>query len=236
VVVFSSAAKNWLVNVEGIDASHITVINQGFDFSTLNPSFGAIENAKHDLGFKEDDINIVCVARYSKVKGQDYLVKAFSDLSRLLPNISLTFIGPGDAGWLIDQVDRLGLSDSVRILPERADIPACIAAADFVVHPSLADSFSQLLIEAQAVGGVLIATDIAAAQEQIADGITGLIVPPHDSIAIVNALISLIGDPNRALTIRQQAAIHVRNKFTLERMYEESVTCLELFSKEARSV
>ena len=230
VVVFSVAAKKWLVEIEKILDSHITVINQGFDFSRLTPSLQEIESAKNDLGFSDGQVDIICVARYSKVKGQNYLVEAFCDIQNLVPNITLTFIGPGNSRWITDQVNSLGISEAVKILPERDDITACIAAADFVVHPSLADSFSQLIIEAQAVGGVLIATDIAAAREQIVDGVTGLIVPPRDSQAITEAVLRLIADPNKARAMREQAAQHVREKFTLVRMYEESISCLELFS------
>ena len=45
VVVCSKAAKKWLVEIEGISDSHVTVINQGFDFSYLQPSAEAIATA-----------------------------------------------------------------------------------------------------------------------------------------------------------------------------------------------
>ena len=143
VVVCSEAAKKWLIEIESVKKSHITVINQGFDFSFLNPSSEAIEKAKKDLGFSEHKLNIICVSRYSKAKGQDYLLSALSELAKVIPNISLTFMGPGDSDWLIDLVGELNLNQYVKVLPSRNDVSACIAAADMIIHPSLSDSFSQ---------------------------------------------------------------------------------------------
>jgi glycosyltransferase involved in cell wall biosynthesis len=226
IVVCSEAAKKWLVEIEGQKESQITVINQGFDFSFLKPSHEAIEKTKSDLQFSGDKLNIVCVARYSKAKGQNYLLLALNELVKTIPNISLTLMGPGDGEWLVKLVGELGLEQHVRILPARDDVPACIAAADMIIHPSLADSFSQLLIEAQAVGGLLIASDIAAAREQIIDGVTGVIVPPRDSMAIAEAVRFLISNPELAKSMRQNSGGHVREKFTWQRMVREEIDCL----------
>jgi glycosyltransferase involved in cell wall biosynthesis len=231
VVVFSSAAKKWLIEIEGVKASQISVINQGFDFSSLNPSPEVIERTKVELNFSEDSLDIICVSRYSKAKGQDYLIYAISELVKTIPNISLTLMGPGDGGWLIKLVEDLDLGKHVKVLSERKDIPACIAAADMIIHPSLADSFSQLVIEAQAVGGLLIASDIAAVREQIVDGVTGLIVPPRNSTAIVEAVLFLVNNPELALSMRESGPLHVRNKFSSQRMFEEEIFCLQLFAK-----
>lgn len=226
VVVCSAAAKKWLIDVEGVKENHITVINQGFDFDYLSPTSEAIQKAKADLNFSEDKLNIICVARYSRAKGQNYLILALNDLVKSIPKISLTLMGPGDSGWLVELVSELGLQQYVRILPARGDVPACIAASDMVIHPSLADSFSQLVIEAQAVGGLLVSSDIAAAREQIIDGVTGIIVPPRDSEAILKAVQFLVNNPKEALSMRRNGPSHVREKFTWQRMVAEEISCL----------
>ena len=229
VVVCSAAAKKWLIEIEGIKETHVTVINQGFDFSFLSPTPGSIAKAKIDLNFSEDKLDIICVARYSKVKGQNYLLLALKDLIKTTPNISLTFMGPGDSSWLAELVEELGLRQYVRILPSRDDVPACIAAADMIIHPSLADSFSQLVIEAQGVGGLLIASEIAAAREQIIDGVTGVIVPPRNSSAIVEAVRLLINNPELAMSMRVNGPTHARESFTWQRMVNEEIECLNKY-------
>jgi glycosyltransferase involved in cell wall biosynthesis len=138
-------------------------------------------------------------------------------------------MGPGDSEWLIELVKELGLGQYVRILPSRNDIPACIAAADMIIHPSLADSFSQLVIEAQAVGGLLVASDIAAVREQVLDGVTGLIVPPRDPKAIADAVRLLLDNPESAMSMKAKAPLHVRGSFTWQRMVNEEIDCLKKY-------
>jgi glycosyltransferase involved in cell wall biosynthesis len=229
IVVCSHAAKKWLVEVEGQEVSQITVINQGFDFDSLKPTPESVAKCKLDLGFSKSKLNIICVARYSKSKGQNYLIMAIYELVKTIPNITLTLMGPGDSAWLLKLVSELGLEHNVRILPARTDVTACIAAADLIIHPSLADSFSQLLIEAQAAGGLLIASDIAAAREQVIDGVTGTVVPPRDSNAIVEAVQYLIRNPELAESMRRSGPEHVREKFTWQRMVREEIECLSMF-------
>jgi len=231
IVVCSQAAKDWLVGVEGVRPFKISVINQGFDFDYLSPGSTEIMRSYGDLGFTEKSINVVCAARYSKAKGQNYLLEAIKNLKGTVPNILVTFMGPGDSSWLRKLSKELRLESSVRILPSRKDVPACLAAADIVIHPSLADSFSQLVIEAQAVGAVLVASDIAAVREQVIDGVTGIIIPPRDSRAIENAVIILVGNPELAQKLRREGPLHVRQRFTWQRMIKEEMDCLSKYHK-----
>lgn len=227
VVVFSEAAKAWMRDVELIDEEKITVINQGFDFSKLDPKSEEMEKTRMSLGFSPINFNIICIARYSKTKGQEYLVEAVGELVGKFENITLTFIGSGDSDWLIEYIESRGLSEQIRCLPSRDDIAASIAASDLVVHPSLVDSFSQLIIEVQGVGTALIATDIAAAREQIEDGLTGIIVPPKDSTSIANAIERLYLNPELRKKLGIAAKEHVRRRFTLDRMYMEQMACYQ---------
>lgn len=229
VVVCSRATKNWLTNVEGIDFEHVTVINQGFNYSFLEPSSIAVRRAYKELGFSKNNLNIICVARYSKAKGQEYLLLALKELIREVPTISMTFMGAGESKWLADLVDELKLGKHVTILPARDDVPACIAASDMVIHPSLADSFSQLIIEVQAIGGLLIATDIAAAREQIVDGITGIVIEPRSPAAIVEAVSLIVSNPELAASMRKNGPLHVRREFPWQRMVKEEIECLSRF-------
>ena len=142
-----------------------------------------------------------------------------------IPEIRLVFVGPGESEWLAAVVHELGLKDYIRLAGFNSDIPACLAAADLVVHPSLVDAFSQLLIEAQGVGVSLIATDIAAAREQIIDGVTGIIVKERNSSELAAAIIRLYLDRGLMAQLGSNAAKSVRERFSVERMIKESQDC-----------
>jgi glycosyltransferase involved in cell wall biosynthesis len=98
-------------------------------------------------------------------------------------------------------------------------------AADVVVHPSLSEAFSQVLIEAMAVGTPLVSTDVGGAREAIADGETGLLVPPADVGAIVRAVSRLYRDPGLGRRLAAAAGESVRRRFTVEHMVRRQVEC-----------
>lgn len=225
VIVFSQAAKMWLIEREGISAKKITVINQGFDFAKLDPLPREVLDARIDLGFTPHTFNLVCIARYSKTKGQFYLVKAIAELIETIPEIRLVFIGPGNSDWLASIVSELNLTEFIRLEGFRSNIPAYIAAADLVVHPSLVDAFSQLLIEAQGVGAPLIATDIAAAREQIEDGVTGIIVQERSSSELALAILRLHNNRELMKELGVNGAKSVKERFTVSRMLKETEEC-----------
>ena len=227
VIVRSAAAKNWLVTHEKANPEKIYIVNQGFDFRLLAPANMQIEDAKKELGFEDTNLNLLCVARYSVTKGQEYLVRAFASLVSHYPDLRLTFVGPGDSYWLSELIRELNLETFIKIFSSREDIPACLAAADLVVHPSLVDSFSQLLIEAQAVGTAVIATDIAAAGEQITDGISGIIVPPRDQYAMALAIEKLYLNQGLREKMGTEGAKRVRRKYQVRKMVEMDLKILK---------
>jgi glycosyltransferase involved in cell wall biosynthesis len=227
VIVRSLAAKNWLVDVEKANIRKIFVVNQGFDFDLLKPTKQEIQLCKTELGIAGSNFNILCVARYSRTKGQEYLVEAVSMLLSELPNLRLIFIGPGDSAWLKELIVLRKIDHITKILSTRQDIPACLASADIVVHPSLVDSFSQLLIEAQAVGSVVIATDIAAAREQVDDGESGIIVNPKNPHEIAQAISRLYLDSSLRERMGINGSARVQQKYQVETMVDQDLHVLK---------
>jgi glycosyltransferase involved in cell wall biosynthesis len=228
IVVCSQAAKKWMCEVEKCKESKITVINQGFFFDDTEYLKLDTEQIKFDLGFTAESINLICICRYTPGKGHGLLIEAFKEVSSQFPNIKLAFIGHGDPTFLKDIVFKEGLENRMRIFEERADIFGCIAAADIVVHPSLVDSFSQLVIEAQFIGRPIVAFDIAAAKEQILEGRTGFVVTARDTHAMAEKILLLSLNSELRLQLGINGKTHVQTKFTHQRMMKEVSELFEI--------
>jgi glycosyltransferase involved in cell wall biosynthesis len=228
IVVCSQAAKKWMVKVEKCKESKITVINQGFFFPEINSStFGPV-HLKKQLGFLEQSFNLICVSRFTPGKGHELLLDSFEVIAGEIENVKLVFIGHGDPGWLQSIVKQRKLDTSVKVLSERDDIFECILAADVVMHPSLVDSFSQLVVEAQYLGRPIVAFDIAAAREQIIDGETGFIVAPRDYIAMAEKVILLYREKSLCSKMGERAQFHVQRAFPHERMIKETINLFSI--------
>ena len=228
IVVCSQAAKKWMVQVEKCKESKITVINQGFFFPEITVSNLEISNIRPMLGFTEESFNLICVCRYTPGKGHELLLDAYEEVCTQIDDVNLVFIGHGNPDWLLTVVKKRGLEKHVKVLGQRDDIFTCILAADIVVHPSLVDSFSQLVIEAQYLGRAIVAFDIAAAREQILDGYSGFIVEPKDTRMMAKKIKELHDDPSLLNRMGKHGSQNVKNNFTHERMMSETIA---LFSQ-----
>ena len=227
VVVCSEAAKLWMCQVEKCKETKITVINQGFIFDETPYSESELDNIKLDLGFSPESFNLICICRYTAGKGHKLLLEAFSQVSSKIENVKLAFVGHGDPSWLKDIVHEQALDNQVKVLGQRADIFGCIAAADAVIHPSLVDSFSQLVIEAQFIGRPIIAFDIAAAKEQILEGKTGFVVKPRNTQEMAERILLLYRNHELRKSLGENGTAHVKSTFTHERMIKETILLLE---------
>jgi glycosyltransferase involved in cell wall biosynthesis len=86
-------------------------------------------------------------------------------------------------------VERRGLTDVVHIVGECNDMPAAYMVTDVVVSASTdPEAFGRVIIEGQAMGRPVVATNNGAARENVLDGRTGTLVPPDNPAALASAI------------------------------------------------
>ena len=103
----------------------------------------------------------------------------------------------------------------------RRDVAQLMTAMDVVVLSSVAfDALPTVCIEALALGRPLVATRVGGVPEIIRDGETGRIVPPHDPVAMADAVAALLAatDPER---MAQAARADIRRRFSPERFGDD---------------
>ena len=76
----------------------------------------------------------------------------------------------------------------------RDDVPAVTAALDVAVLPSYREAQGLSILEAMALSRPVVASDVGGIPEMIEDGVTGLLVPPHDPDALAAAIVRLLTD------------------------------------------
>ena len=97
-----------------------------------------------------------------------------------------------------------GLAGLFRIVEECRDMPAAYMLADVVVSASSdPEGFGRVIVEAQAMGRPVVATDHGGARETIVPGVTGWLVPPRDPAALAAAI-------GEALSLGAEERQHLR--------------------------
>ena len=181
---------------------------------------------RREVGSKgREGLLVGVVGRLVRDKGGSYFLKAAAQIAVELPHVRFLFAGRGsEEEALRREAASLGLSDRVRFLGFREDIPEITAALDLSVLPSVdCDASSAVLKEAMALGKPVVATDIGGAREIVEHGKTGLIVPAGDSDALAQAMkrILLLEDRGRAMGAAGQ--LRVKSLFSIRRMAEDTV-------------
>jgi glycosyltransferase involved in cell wall biosynthesis len=161
----------------------------------------AVPVARESLDTPPDVPLALALGRLHANKGFDILLAALAQAQRL----HLWLAGDGELlSALRRQAAALGVAARVRFLGWRDDIPALLAAADFLVCPSRHEPLGNVVIEAWAAGLPVVATASEGPGALIVDGESGLLVPVDDADALARAMIRLADD--RDLRTRLAAA------------------------------
>jgi glycosyltransferase involved in cell wall biosynthesis len=205
----------------------VVVVNNGFPLEEFDIDAPVIrQHERGRLGLSNDVVIIGVVGRIKFVrKGQEILVAA----AKLLKDRGMPFrvlivggVAPGNEDHrtrLESLIGELGLADDVLFAGEVADPRPSYAAMDIVVLPSAQpEPFGGVVIEAMAMRRPVVATAIGGSLEQVADGVTGYLVPPADPMALADRLAVLIADPARRLRFGAAGRQRVEDRFTVDRM------------------
>lgn len=173
----------------GTDPRHIRIIPRGVDTAIFDPdvvSPGRIARLATSWRLPDGVTTVLLPGRLREWKGQSVLLDAIARMTR--KDVCCVLVGGGDAritSRLIRQAERLGISDRIRLVGNSDDMPAVLMLADVVIHASTApEAFGRVVIEAQAMGRLVIASDLGGPVETVEDGVTGWRVPPGDADAL----------------------------------------------------
>jgi glycosyltransferase involved in cell wall biosynthesis len=114
-------------------------------------------------------------------------------------------------------------SAHVRFVPfeqDIAEVAGYYQAADIYLHPARVDTFPSTVLESLACGTPVIATAVGGIPEQIEDARTGFLVQGGDAEGMAIRIIQLLCDDDLRRTMRQEAALHARQRFGLDRQIE----------------
>ncbi len=142
---------------------------------------------------------LLSVGRVSREKRLDVLLGAFAELRGHCPGARLAIVGDGPARHELEA----GAPAGVTFLGElHGDgLAQVYASCDVFCFPSTTDTFGQVILEASASGLPIVAAAAGGAPELVADGVSGLLVPPGDVSALAAALRALLDDPERRASL-----------------------------------
>jgi alpha-maltose-1-phosphate synthase len=196
IFAMSEYVRRSLRDDYGVDPARVHVVGAGPNVSP-EPS---------DLGLARDPV-ILFVGKTFGPKGGPELLEAFARVRRAHPAARLAIVASSAPAALPPGATFHGL------LGKEA-LARLYATASIFALPTRREAFGLSFVEAMAFGLPAIGSRIEAIPEIIADGETGLLVPPGDPTALAEAISALLGDPARARRMGAAGRARVAGRFS----------------------
>lgn len=209
----------------------LRVIHRGVDMEYFNPS----NIAEHRLVQLVTKLNIpvdrpivLLPGRITRWKGQHILLKAISTLPR--GSVFCLIVG-SDHGHtkyrkeLNNMIAEYNLAQDAAIINNVMDMPALYLLADIVVSASIEpEAFGRVVTEAQAMGRLLIASDLGGARETVIPGVTGNLVTAGNHEELAETIKQLLTMSQQERNSRAEAARnHIDKFFSIEQMCKKTI-------------
>jgi glycosyltransferase involved in cell wall biosynthesis len=201
------------------------VIDNPFDIDDQLDRMQARQHLLEEYALPHDTYIVTFVGNFIKRKRPEFFVACAAELRRRLDaNLFFPMLGdprPDLRQEVEEAIQRAGIQDICKILGARFPIEPWLAGSDVLLAPARAEPFGRTLIEAMLVGTPVVASNDGGHAEIIGSPSLGLLVPPDDKNAFVEAVASLLRDSERAKQIAASAFEYARQRFSISRHASE---------------
>lgn len=234
VIAISHFIADHILANYAVDPQKIRIIHRGVDLNLFTPDLFSHQRMGaliREWRLPMDLPIILFPGRITRWKGQDVFLRALA----ALPHRNFFAVILGDdkkKGPFRAELDRLivslGLEGHVRFAAHTQHITEAYMLARVVVATSIEpEAFGRVVLEAQAMGKPVIATNQGGPQETVVHGVTGLLVPPGDVDALKDAIEHTMGLDEEMQQYIAGEAIRQARKFSLDKMCDKTLAVYE---------
>lgn len=241
-VICVSGGQAAKVRKAGVAEDKIAVIHNAIRTERFQRPYGSEYRLKLEARFPVPPAHIVGAAgRLSPEKGFDVLIEGCRRLVRTdTMDLGVILFGDGFLRQrLEEQVHSAGLADRFVLAGFTDELDRYMPHFDLFVQSSHTEGLPNVLLEAAAAGVPVVATNVGGTGEVVADGGTGLLVPPADSDELAHGIRRLLHDDSLRGAMRASAPLYVTEHFTFAqqaRRYGELFSALGCHPSEISSV
>lgn len=199
----------------------ITTIHSGVDVSEYSELAHA-ETGRHQLRLPTGCKVVGTIARFTVQKNLDNLIAAARIVCSLRDDVYFVLVGDGPEYERLNQVaQKFGLGHKVFMPGYIRDIAKVLPGFNVFALSSIYEGHPLSVLEAMAAGLPVVATNVTGIAETVVSGETGYIVPVGDSEALANALLNVLADDNKAVSMGIAGRSRVVSLFSLDKMLRE---------------
>lgn len=221
VIAVSLKVKELLVSDFSVLKNKIWVINSGVDIKQIK----LMAQNKSQVLFNLSKMNyLVAVGRLSSEKRFDYLIEVFNKVSLKNKNLKLLIVGEGvEREKLVKLIKKLKLTSKVLLIGNKQNPFSYIKQAKMLVLTSSSEGLPHVIIEAMALGTLVIATKYEGVEELINQNKNGIIVSQNDQDELVDQILKFSKDDQarKKMTTKAQNKIAIYDQELILKKYQE---------------
>ena len=219
-IVISDAVGRYLHEKGGLASDSMVRIYYGLDVRSWELEAGRVKE-----GGRSAPPSIGVVARLAPQKGHRVLFDALPRVLERVPGVVVRVVGHEELSTVAElraYAAGRGVAGHVRFEGFCEDVPRLLSELDLFVLPSLWEGFGLVLLEAMAAGRPVVASSVGPIPEVVVDGETGLLAPPEDPVALADAIVHVLLDPDLAERLGRAGRRRVEHCFGIERMVAQT--------------
>lgn len=214
-----------------LPAERITYIRPGIRTQAFTHDPAVREKMRGQLGLENKRVVVTAAMMRPGVKeeGIAFVIEACASLCRMFPDLHLLIIGDGPGrARLAEQAQRLlpGAHTFLGRVPA-TEMATAYHAGDLFAFPGINESLGMVYLEAQCCGLPVVATNHDGAPEVVADGETGIIVPPFSLPDFAGALAGLLSNSELRTRFSRQARERVLQQHDMGSNYRTMFQVME---------
>ncbi len=168
------------------------------------------------------NVNFTFIGRLLKEKGIEHFMAAAELVKRRFPNTVFTVLGgeerESSSAVAMDRLRHLCAKDIIQYPGQVSNIYDWLVKSSVFVLPSYREGVPRSTQEAMAVGRAVITTDVPGCRETVVHNHNGLLIPPHNSEALAEAMVYFLDNPNQIQVMGDNG-----HKIAVERFDEQQV-------------
>ena len=224
--ICASDAIREMVIADGMPAARTVTVHEGIDVDRVAAAPSA--NLHADFWLPHHAPLVGNVAALVPHKGQRHLIDAAAIVVRQVPDARFVIAGEGELQESLERhIHELRLTKHVFLAGFRPDVLSLHKAFDIFAMSSVTEGLGTSLLDAMACAKPIVATAVGGIPEVVADGETGILVPPRHHEAMADAIVSLLNNEPRRRAMGTAGLARVRQRFTAERMVMDTLRVYE---------
>ena len=211
----------------GAEAARLALVPSAVDLGALGEVRERVSRGEFGASLRElagapaNAMLVGAVGALTREKGIDTFVSAAAATLAVHPDTWWVWIGDGPERSRLERAcARRGIAQRVRVLGFRRDAHDLVAQLTLFVSTSLHEGLGGAVLEAQALGVPVIATDSGGVRDSVEDGVNGRIVTGAAGLGA--AITVAVGDPATVVRWRD-AALESVQRFSPARMLERTL-------------